>query len=169
MFIDNFSRIYQIDEQNCTNRGCDFQNDFVLTIGTAASGKSTYIHNIFPLHRRISMDKIRGIYSLDPADKKQTVFAFDLCYPILLECLQNGVPAAWDATSVKSEIRSKLIDTAVHFNAKITLVFFDIPLSEIQRRNDRRVRKVPRTAILRQWNELEPPHSYEADCIVVVE
>ena len=140
----------------------------IIPVGIAGSGKSTYIRQNYPEFQRICMDEIRGRFSLDPADKQQTVLARDYCMPLLEEALAKGESVVWDATSLTEKIRKGLIDAAQKVGAKTVIVFFSTPLEVILKRNSSRKRIVPEEAIMRQWNELEKPKSNEADKLIVV-
>lgn len=140
----------------------------VVPIGVAGSGKTTYVKKHYPQFQRISMDEIRGWLSLDPADPLQSQLAYRYCLPILRKALSNGKSAVWDATSLTPVSRKTVVDIAREFDARITMLLFDVPIDELLRRNSNRRGKVPDEVILSQLRELEPPSENEADKIIVV-
>ena len=141
---------------------------FIITVGVAGCGKTTYVKKRFPNFYRISMDEIRGQLSLDPADSEQSQLAFRCCYPLLQRALSGGKSIVWDATSLTTNSRKQLIQSARRFGFRVVIIYFDIPLEEILRRNSQRRRKVPDSAILCQWKEIEPPQKNEADELIII-
>ncbi len=147
----------------------DRRLELVITIGVAGSGKSTFISKNFPEHTRVSMDEARGKFALDPGDPQQSRLAYLYCLPVLDEVLSAGKSAVWDATALSSSSRKGVLEIARKHNARTTAVFFDLPFDEISRRNRGRRRVVPLRAITEQFRQLEPPHRWEFDKIIIVD
>ena len=141
--------------------------ELVVTIGVAGSGKSTYINRHFPDFARVSMDEVRGRFALDPGDPFQSQLAYRYAIPVLERTLAGGRSAVWDATALTSSSRKRVIQIGRKYGAKITAVFFDLPLEEISRRNTSRRRVVPWRAVVDQFRQLEPPHRWEFDKILI--
>ena len=73
------------------NRRKNFE--LVLTIGIAGSGKTTYVRREYPDCHWISMDRVRGILSLDPGDTTQSPLAYRYCLGELHRVLAEGQSA----------------------------------------------------------------------------
>ncbi|RKZ32772.1 hypothetical protein DRQ33_05295 [bacterium] len=144
-------------------------NELIITIGVAGSGKSKFIQQKYSHYERISMDRVRGIYSLDPADPEQSQLAYRYCIPQLEKVLAQGKSAIWDATSLTQSSRKGILTLARKYNAKVITIFFDIPIDEVKRRNRSRRRVVPENVIDEQNAKLEPPHIWETDEIIIVD
>ena len=148
------------------NRRKNFE--LVLTIGVAGSGKTTYVRREYPDYEWISMDRVRGILSLDPGDATQSPLAYRYCLAELNRVLAEGQSAVWDATSTTISSRKEVLTIAKKFGAKRTIVFFGTSLEEALKRNRNRKRIVPEFVIREQFDELEFPEETEADEIVVI-
>ena len=161
IFTRRFGPLHKLDRKKSGGL------ELVITIGVAGSGKSTYIKRHYPHYARVSMDEARGRFSLDPGDPVQSQLAYRYCIPILDEVLARGRSAVWDATAVTSSSRKQVVRIGRKHGAKIVAVFFDLPLAEISRRNTGRRRVVPMRAVKEQFEQLEPPHRWEFDKIII--
>src|SRR5262245_12166109 len=102
----------------------------------------------------VSSDQCRALMSDNPADQSVTPKAFRLMHLIIRERLMLGRFTVADATSLKSIDRRMFLRLARRFDFKTAAVVFDLPLEVCLSRNRFRDRKVPREAVLDQYNLL---------------
>jgi len=139
-----------------------------LTIGIAGCGKTTYIRRNLPEYAYICMDRVRGQFSLNPVDPTQSSLAYRFCVAALQKTLSQNKSVIWDATSLTSQSRVAICEIGRKQNYRIKIIYFDIPLEVSLKQNIDRIRIVPEKVIKQQWMQLEPPHRWEADDIVII-
>ena len=93
-------------------------------VGISGAGKTTWTNKLFPQHVSISLDKIKHNRN------KENIMIEDH-----LKEQQNIVI---DDTNLDRDTRSKHITLAKKYNAKITVVFVDTPMSKILINNKNR-------------------------------
>lgn len=123
--------------------------ELVLFIGIPGSGKSTfYAQKFLNTHVRINRDMLRT----ETREK------------ILIEaCLRAKQPFLLDNTNVTREKRAGYIKQAKDANFRVIGYFFDCPVEEALKRNEKRTGKgrVPNVAIYTMAKKLEPPQLSE--------
>ena len=127
--------------------------EYVLMIGIALSGKTTY--------RKANFNhEVVALSYFDNNRKKETEY--------IEECLKKGISVVIDDTNLTRQIRKMHIDLAKKYNAKITGIFMNTSAGLIQQRRLRRNEQFPQVAINRQIKELETPTKDEGfDNLVV--
>jgi predicted kinase len=145
------------------------KHEFVLMVGPAGSGKTAYAVSHYPNHRWICMDEERVKLCGDMGDMSKNEQVFNNCFKVLRNSLTNGENCVWDATNVTRKSRRALLEMARSHGAKITIVFFDLPLETILQRNRDRSRHVPEDVIVKMFNNLQSPSMYEYDTLFVEE
>jgi bifunctional polynucleotide phosphatase/kinase len=118
------------------------QTEYILMIGVALSGKTTYIKANFA-HKRISLS------FFDNNRKKELEY--------IEECLSQGKSIVIDDTNLTEDIRKKHIDLAKKYNAKVRGVFMNTSRGLLEKRQKSRREPFPLSAIYKQLNELETP------------
>lgn len=111
----------------------------VALIGPSGSGKSTFGRKHFKPTEIISSDFCRGLVSDDENDQAATKDAFDLVRYIADKRLASRKLCVIDATSVRSEDRKEIINTARANDVFSVAIVFNIPREVCQTRNDSRV------------------------------
>jgi len=140
-----------------------------ITIGIAGCGKTTWINKNLTEVDVVSMDKMRKRLLDDKLDQSENRYVFLYSYKSLLNFIGSKKDVIWDATSCTRKSRDKIIRISRNLGAYIILVFFDIPLDEIKKRNKSRKETVDDRVIERQFNLLEFPRKYEADEIWIID
>lgn len=116
--------------------------EYVLMIGVALSGKTSYIKANFD-HERIAL-------SFFDNDRKK-----ELKY--IEECLKEGKGVVIDDTNLTVAIRKQHIDLARKYNAKIRGIFMNTSRGLLEKRQRSRRDPFPLTVIYKQLRELETP------------
>ncbi len=143
--------------------------ELMILVGTPGAGKTTHVKTVYPHVNRISMDDERLKICGDMNDMSRNQEVFDNCFTQLRSNMQNRINTIWDATSVGRKLRKRLIDLARQQGARISIVYFDLPLDEVMKRNRKRNRNVPDEVIKKFYNNLEVPKIYEYDRLLVVD
>ncbi|MCB9644454.1 MAG: AAA family ATPase [Myxococcales bacterium] len=133
-----------------------------ILFGPSASGKSSWLNE----HARdavvISMDQMREEITGDAANQSENTRVLHQARDRLKEALRKGQHAIWDATSLRRDSRSMLVQIARDYHAHTSIVLFCAPMKEIFRRNRQRERQVPPGVLKRQFETLEWPGFHEA-------
>lgn len=120
--------------------------EYVLMIGVALSGKTTYIKANFD-HERVAL-------SFFDNDRKK-----ELKY--IEKCLGEGKSVVIDDTNLTSNIRKQHIDLAKKYNAKVRGVLMNTSRGLLEKRQKSRRDPFPLAVIYKQLKEIETPVSDE--------
>jgi predicted kinase len=132
----------------------------VLMSGLPAAGKDSWIAANAPDLPVVSLDAIRGEFGVAPSDGQGKVIA--AARERAREHLRAKKSFVWNATNLSRRIRAGLIDLFADYNARVRIVYLEVPPAEQQRRNAARCDPVPDSAIGRMLNSWEPPKINEA-------
>ncbi len=122
------------------------QPEYVLMIGVALSGKTTYIKANFN-HERVSLS------FFDNNRKKELEY--------VKECLKAGKSVVIDDTNLTTVIRKQHIDLAKRYNAKIRGIFMNTSMGLLEKRQRSRRDPFPLPVIYKQLKQLETPVNEE--------
>lgn len=122
------------------------QPEYVLMIGVALSGKTTYIKANFN-HERVSLS------FFDNNRKKELEY--------VKECLRAGKSVVIDDTNLTTVIRKQHIDLAKRYNAKIRGIFMNTSMGLLEKRQRSRRDPFPLPVIYKQLKQLETPVNEE--------
>jgi protein phosphatase len=132
------------------------RNSLVVLCGPAGCGKSTFAAKHFLPTQVVSSDDCRARLSDDPTNQEITVLAFQLLHFIVEGRLRLGRLTIADATNLKREDRSPMIDLANRFGFNLAAIVFNVSLDICQARNAGRPRSIPTEAIVVQHALLRP-------------
>ena len=118
------------------------QLEYVIMIGVALSGKSTYVKANF------SHELIRLPY-FENNRKKEIEYAE--------KCLKNGKNIVVDDTNLTVDIRKLHIDLAKKYGAKSIGIFMNTSITMLEQRQKRRHNPFPIAVIYKQLKELQTP------------
>lgn len=135
----------------------------VVLIGASGSGKSTLARRLFLPTEILSSDACRGWVSDDDNNQEATGDAFDVLHYIARKRLARGLLTVVDATNVRAEDRSPLVQIAREFHCLPVAIVVDTPERICQERNSARpdrdfgahVVRAQRTAMRRGLRSLE--------------
>ncbi len=137
----------------------DTRCEMVLMSGLPGAGKDHWIaHNLdLPV---ISLDALREELDM-PSTGNQGV-VIQAAREQAREHLRKGQSFVWNGTNLSREMRSRPIDLAAAYNARVRIVFLDTSHRRLVRQNRERGASVPLAAILRMTRLWEPPDLTEA-------
>jgi len=143
--------------------------ELVTTFGLSASGKSTWLREAYPEHAFISMDDIRAEITGDPADQSKNDHVLVEARERLKQCLRDERDVVWDATNLRRDFRSAVLETGRRYAAHTTLVIMETPYDECVRRNAERDRQIPPKILAHQLDAAQYPDLDEAHRVMWVE
>lgn len=141
----------------------------VMLCGPSGSGKSSWARDHYPDHEVISMDALREAIAGDRADQSENGRVFQAAQDQLKAALRACRPVLWDATNLRHDTRSKLLQLGRDYGAHTTLATFLIPPDQLARRNAERAHPVPQRLLDRQIDGLEWPEPDEAHRMLVID
>lgn len=137
----------------------DTRCEMVLMSGLPGAGKDHWVaHNIdLPV---ISLDVLRADMGVPHTGNQGVVI--QAARERAREYLRGGQSFVWNGTNLSREMRSRPIDLAAAYNARVRVVFLDTSYRRLVRQNRERGAQVPLAAILRMTRLWEPPDFTEA-------
>jgi len=121
---------------------CVNKLEYVLMIGVALSGKTTYLKANFN-HERVAL-------SFFDNDRKKE-------FKYIEECLKEGKNVVIDDTNLTASIRKQHIDLAKKYNAKVRGVLMNTSSVLLEKRQKSRRVPFPLAVIYKQLKQLETP------------
>jgi predicted kinase len=94
--------------------------------------------------------------------------AYDNCFKDLMRSLKKRESVVWDATNTTRKIRRRLVDVARQNGIEVVMIHFDLPLDIILERNKNRDRVVPEDVVVKYYQQIQSPKSYEYDHLLVI-
>ncbi len=164
-FPSNLSRFeyFRKEDRNITFEAYDNSNcEVILLSGLPASGKDTWINENNINLPVISLDNIREKNNIKPTDNQTKVI--NEAREMAKVYLRNKQSFIWNATNITKDIRKKLIDLFTNYNAKVKIIYLEVPYKELIERNELRKNHapVPIHAISNMIDKLEIPSVIEA-------
>lgn len=144
----------------------DSYPELILLCGPSASGKSTWIERNGEGARVVSLDDLRAELTGNRSDQSRNGEVVQLAKERLREGLRAKGRTIWEATSLNREQRTTIIDLALDYGAKTTIVTFLTPEAELRRRNRDRDHPVPDQVLTRQLSRFDLPYGDEAHEVV---
>lgn len=120
--------------------------EYVLMVGVALSGKTTYIKANFD-HERVALSFFNN------SRKKELEY--------VEECLKAGKSVVIDDTNLTAAIRKQHIDLARKYDAKVRGVLMNTSTGLLEKRQKSRRDPFPLAVIYKQIKQLETPVSEE--------
>lgn len=142
--------------------------ELTLLVGAPGSGKSTY-RNTLINSKVICMDDERQRLCGTPNDMSKNTEVFNNCFKELNRSLRANESVTWDATSWTRKARKPLIDAARSHGAQVGIVYFDLPVETLLKRNVEREKRVPDDVVWRFYKQLETPASYEYERLTIIQ
>jgi predicted kinase len=143
----------------------DTQFEMVMMAGFPGTGKDTWIKNYYSHLPMVSLDEIRKKLKV-PSGVNQS--------PVIIkakerfkELLRKKQSFVFNATSLNADLRLPWINLAAQYNARIRIVYLEVPLPELLRRNKAREEsdRLPEAAIYKMMAKWNMPHPSEAHVV----
>jgi protein phosphatase len=130
------------------------EGSLVMTIGPAASGKSTFLAKHFKPTEIVSSDVCRGIVCDDMTSQDYNRQAFQLFHDIIDKRISIGRTTVADATNLEVKARAQLREIADKHKVPVYALVFDRSLDTCMAQNAMRERQVPEHIILRHYHRM---------------
>jgi len=140
-------------------------DDLICTVivmcALPGSGKDTYIKKNLdqPI---LSLDDIRREYKISPKDKKGNGQVIQLAKEKAKEYLRAKTSFVFNATNITKDMRSRWIGLFTDYNARVKIIYIEVPYKILLKQNSDRELKVPENVIDKLIGKLEIPDFKEA-------
>lgn len=140
----------------------DEHAEVVVTCAPSGSGKSTWVERNCSDFVRVSLDEIREKLTGNRADQSRNGEVMQLAKEQLRVGLRAKKRIVWDATTIRADGRSMVVDLAHDYHAATRIVAFACPPELILERNRNRQNSVRANVLQRQLDRLQWPEIWEA-------
>lgn len=138
----------------------DTRCEVILMSGLPGSGKDYWIKENRPELPIISLDALRKEMNVPPDETPGNVIME--AKNRAREYMRLGRSFIWNATNTTKQMRQQLIIFFADYQARIRIVYLEVPLEEVLRRNRSRPTAVPETVIRKLAARLDIPDITEA-------
>lgn len=138
----------------------DTQSQVILMSGLPGAGKDTWLDNHNPDYPIISLDHIRRTMGVSPTNNQGAVIVE--AKEQAKNFLRQNQNFVWNATNITRQLRGQLIDLATDYQARVRLVYVEVPWAELVQRNQNRDYPVPLDVLHKLASKLEVPELAEA-------
>lgn len=140
----------------------------IILVGVSGSGKSTWIEKTVPDYQVISLDELREEINGDRQDQSNFGTVIREAKKRLKAALAAGKSVVWDATSLRLDFRTPLVDIAIAYKAKVSIGCFWVPLAKLKQQNKARQYAVPDDVLEKQLYTWQWPLPCEAHELIYV-
>ncbi len=164
VFPSNYGRFLYF---NKTQSSPDYHpfDDLICTVtvlcALPGSGKDTYIKKYLDLPE-LSLDNIRRANKILPTDKKKNGQVIQQAKEQAKKYLRAKTSFVFNATNITTEMRSRWISLFTDYNARVKIVYIEVPYKTLKKQNANRAYKVPEQVIEKMIGKLEIPTVKEA-------
>lgn len=141
----------------------DYRCIVTVMSGLPGSGKDTWIARNRPDLPVVSLDAIREETGASASGNQGQVI--QAAYERAREHLRARQDFVWNATNVTRQVRSKVLRLLRDYEARIEIVYLEVPPDKLLMQNSGRERVVPAEVILKLSVKLEPPDASEAHLV----
>ena len=144
--------------------------ELVVLVGPSGSGKSTWVERtLLPEgFEVVSLDDIRTSMRGDRADQTMNGQVRQLGRERLKAALRARGKVVWDATSLRVDFRSQVVELGYAYGALVTIVLFARSHASLRAKNRARPHAVPEAVLTRQLEGFEWPERREAHRVLVL-
>lgn len=146
----------------------DGYSHLVLLCGPSGAGKSTWARRHLEDYHVVSLDELRGQVTGKVSNQSANGKVRHLAREKLKEHLRRKESVVWDATNLRRDFRTPLVEIGVRYGAYVTIVAFHSTAEEILAGNNQRERQVPKNVIQKQLRSTEWPYCHEAHEVIFV-
>ncbi|MGI8854166.1 MAG: AAA family ATPase [Thermomicrobiales bacterium] len=134
--------------------------EVIVMSGVPGAGKDTWIKTNLPDWPVISLDAIRADLGIKPTEAQGHVI--QEAKERAREHLRKRTSFVWNATNITRMMRRQLIDLFAAYQARIRIVYVEVPYAMLIERNHARASGLPDNALERLIGKLEVPDCTEA-------
>lgn len=140
-------------------------DDLICTVtmmcALPGSGKDTYIRKNLdqPI---LSLDNIRRENKISPTDKKGNGQVIQMAKEKAKEFLRSKTSFVFNATNITKDMRSRWISLFTDYNARVKIIYIEVPYKKLLKQNADRDHKVPENVLHSLITKLEIPDVREA-------
>lgn len=139
----------------------DKKFDVYVMCALPGGGKDTYISKQFDLPS-LSLDDIRRKKGISPTDKRENGKVIQEAKEIAKEFMRSKSSFVFNATNITADMRGKWISLFMEYNARVTIVYIEVPYKTLISQNHNREYKVPENKLVDLISKLEIPSYSEA-------
>jgi putative nucleotidyltransferase with HDIG domain len=144
----------------------DWRCTVTVLSGLPGSGKDTWIKANRPDHPVVSLDTIREETGTAPTDNQGRVI--QAAQERAREHLRARRDFVWNATNITRLTRGKVIRLLRDYDARVEIVYLEVPPDRLLSQNSARKATVPPGVIRALADKLEPPTEVEAHRVLRV-
>lgn len=138
----------------------DTWGEVLLLCGLPGTGKDTWIGEHAAHLPQVSMDDLRRTMGISPTEEQGRVA--QAAKEQARRHLRVREPFVWNATSLTVSTRGKMIGLFESYGASVRAVYLETGWEGNLRRNARRKKAVPESAVGKMLGKLAPPQRWEA-------
>ena len=137
-----------------------FRGDIVVLSGLPGAGKDHWAKEHVPDWPVVSLDSIRLELNVPPSDPQGEVL--NRARDLAREHLKAGRRFVWNATNLSRNVRAECLRLFHAHDARVRMVYVEVPPEKLFAQNRARKRKVPEKVIERMLDRWEVPDRTEA-------
>jgi predicted kinase len=138
----------------------DFRTEAVLMSGLPGAGKDHWVRHNLPDWEVIALDDLRAELDVDPAGDQGEVV--NRARALAREYLRQRRRFVWNATNVSRQLRAQCVGLFADYNARVRIVYVEVPASVLFPQNRKRPSPVPEAVVERLLERWEVPGLTEA-------
>ena len=125
-------------------------------------GKDHFARQCYPQHPVVSLDDIRREHRINPTDRSAQGWVAQQAKEQAKVLLRKKTNFIWNATSLNASLRASLISLFARYQAKVHIVYLEVPFKQWRQQNQQRQYVVPDHVMERMATKLELPTPDEA-------
>ncbi|HEC8323118.1 MULTISPECIES: AAA family ATPase [Providencia] len=137
-------------------------SEVIMLCGLPGMGKDHFIKRFYPQTAVVCLDDIRREHKINPADKNAQGWVAQQAKEQAKRLLRTKTHFIWNATSLSASLRGTMISLFERYQAKIHLVYLEVPFKQWRQQNQQRQYAVPEQVMEKMAGKLELPTPDEA-------
>lgn len=118
-------------------------SEVMMLCGLPGMGKDHFIKQFYPQTAVVCLDDIRREHKINPADKNAQGWVAQQAKEQAKRLLRTKTHFIWNATSLSASLRGTMISLFERYQAKIHLVYLEVPFKQWRQQNQQRKYAVP--------------------------
>lgn len=144
----------------------DFRCTAYVMSALPGSGKDTWLAQNLPDLPSVSLDVIRDEIGAAPTGNQGRVI--QAAYEQAKVHLRAGQDFVWNGTNISRQVRGKVLRLLRDYNARIHIIYLEVPPKRLLKQNKERESAVPAAVIENMARKLEPPTLAECHDLTLV-